>query len=116
MHIMKKLFAATICLILLSVVSYAQEGPTDKSKSQLVEASCGQCNFGLSGNGCTLAVKIGEKAYYVDGTSLDDHGDAHAKDGICSVVRKAKVEGEVVGDKFVATKFELLPLIQEKKQ
>ena len=48
------------------------------------------------------------------GSSLDDHGDAHGKDGFCSVVRKAKVEGEIKGDKFVATSFELLPL-EEKK-
>ena len=109
---MKKTILFILFIALSSLVVFAQEKAVE---SKVVEASCGQCNFGLSGNGCTLAVKIGDKAYYVDGTSLDDHGDAHAKDGFCSVVRKAKVEGEVLEGKFIAIKFELLPLVKEKK-
>jgi hypothetical protein len=29
---------------------------------------------------CELAVRIDGKPYFVDGTSLDSHGDAHAND------------------------------------
>jgi hypothetical protein len=46
----------------------------NKSKSQIVEASCGQCQFGMEGHGCELAVRIDGKPYFVDGTSLDSHG------------------------------------------
>jgi len=59
--------------------------------------------------GCDLAVRIDGKSYFVEGTSLDDHGDAHAKDGFCSAVRKAEVVGEVKNAVFVVSKFKLLP-------
>jgi hypothetical protein len=49
------------------------------------------------------------KAYFVDGTNIDSHGDAHAKDGFCSAIRRAEVQGEVVDNRFVATYFKLLP-------
>lgn len=84
-------------------------------KKQVVEASCGQCKFGMtSKKGCDLAVRIDGKSYFVEGTKLDDHGDAHAQDGFCSAIRKAEVTGEVVNEKYVATSFKLLP--QEKNK
>jgi hypothetical protein len=42
----------------------------------IVEASCGQCQFGMKGYACDLAVRIDGKPYFVDGTSIDSHGDA----------------------------------------
>ena len=74
-----------------------------------VEASCGQCQFGMEGEGCDLAVMIGGKGHYVAGTGIDDHGDAHAADGFCEAVRKAKVAGKVKRGRFHAERFELLP-------
>jgi hypothetical protein len=59
--------------------------------------------------GCDLAVRIDGKSYFVEGTKLDDHGDAHAKDGFCSVIRKAEVSGEIKGNQFIASSFKLLP-------
>lgn len=86
-----------------------------QQKAQVVEASCGQCNFGLkSQKGCDIAVKIDGKAYFVDGVNMDKQGDAHAHDGMCSVVRTAEVTGEIVGDRYKATSFKLLPLAQKK--
>jgi hypothetical protein len=82
---------------------------------QKVEASCGKCKFGMEGDDCELAVRINGKAYLVDGTSIDQHGDAHAKDGFCNAVRKAEVSGEIVGDKFKATHFKLLADKKNKK-
>jgi Family of unknown function (DUF6370) len=77
-------------------------------KIQVVEASCGQCNFKLEGKGCALAVRINGKAYFVDGTSIDDHGDAHGAEGFCEAIRKAEVQGEIVNNRFKATYFKLL--------
>ena len=74
-----------------------------------VEASCGQCNFGLTEPmGCDLAVRIKGKAYFVDGAHIDDHGDAHAARGMCNAVRRAAVTGQVVDNRYQATTFRLL--------
>ena len=59
--------------------------------------------------GCKLAVKVAGKAYLVSGKSMDDLGDAHAEDGLCSIARKAEVTGKLDGDRFVATQMALLP-------
>ena len=49
---MKKIIA--IALFFVAFAANAQD-----QKKQVVEASCGQCNFGLKGKGgCDLAVKI----------------------------------------------------------
>lgn len=88
--------------------------PDPKKKVQVVEAACGECRFKMEGNSCDLAVRIGDKSYFVDGTSIDAHGDAHAKDGFCNAIRKAEVQGEVVNNRFKATYFKLLK-DEEKK-
>lgn len=91
------------------VTLQAQDKKTEQ-KPQVVEVSCGQCQFGMqSKKGCDLAVRIDGKTYFVDGTKLDDHGDAHAEDGFCNAVRKAEVVGEIKDDKFVVSYFKLLP-------
>ncbi len=79
-------------------------------KIMIVQASCGQCQFHMKGKGCTLAVKIDSVAYFVDGTNIDDHGNAHAGDGFCETVRKAEVQGTIVNNRFMATYFKLMPI------
>ena len=74
-------------LICNSSIIFAQE-KSETSKIQIVEASCGQCQFGMKGHGCDLAVRIDGKSYFVEGSHIDKHGDAHAEDGFCSAVRK----------------------------
>lgn len=82
--------------------------------TQVVEASCGQCQFGLKGKSCDLAVRIKGKPYFVDGTGIDDHGDAHAKDGFCQKIRKAEIRGKIVKGRFHAVHFKLLPDAEPK--
>ncbi len=109
-----KTLLSIILLSLFALTSVAQNNsvgdaqPDSTRKIQIVEASCGQCQFQMAGKGCDLAVKINGKSYFVDGTSIDDHGDAHAKDGFCESVRKAKVQGKIVNNRFVATYFKIL--------
>ena len=80
-----------------------------KLTDQEVEASCGQCQFGVSEpKGCDLAIRVDGKVYFVDGTSIDDHGDAHGKDGFCNCVRHAKVSGEIKDGRFKVNSFKLL--------
>jgi hypothetical protein len=110
---MKKIFLfvfATLCFLM----AFSQEASQkklafDKSKKVYeLETACGTCMFKMQGKTCKLAVKINNKDYYVEGTSIDDHGDAHDKDGFCNAIRKAKVQGEIVGDKFLVSYFELI--------
>ncbi len=116
---MKSLILA-LSLCFLGVLANAQTSTEEKNsidnakKTQIVEASCGQCKFGLKAKGCDLAVRINGKAYFVDGTAIDEHGDAHADDGFCNTIRKAEVKGEVVKNRFVASYFKLLPQEKEK--
>ena len=85
-------------------------GFSQEKKKQIVEVACGQCQLKMKQKkGCDLAIRIDGKSYFVEGTKIDDHGDAHANDGFCNAVRKAEVIGEVKGDKFVVSYFKLLP-------
>ena len=110
---MKRIF---ICLvgIFLIMGAFAQKTasiaktPDPNKKLFVAEAACGECQFKMKGEDCDLAVRIDGKTYFVDGTNIDDHGDAHAKDGFCKAVRKAEVQGEIVGNRFKATYFKLL--------
>jgi len=82
----------------------------DPAKKVLnVEAACGQCQFKMTGKGCTLAVKMNGKFYFVDKANIDDFGDAHANDGFCNAIKKANVQGKVVNNKFVPSYFKILP-------
>jgi len=110
---MKSLLFA--CLFSVSALFASAQGTSDSTKTQVVEASCGQCKFGLKAKGCDLAVRINGKAYFVDGTAIDDHGDAHADDGFCNAIRKAEVKGLIVNGRFKATYFRLLNKEEEKK-
>jgi hypothetical protein len=99
-------------LITVSILFYASyafsQVKKETEKIQIVEASCGQCNFGMAGNSCDLAIKIKGKAYFVDGTKIDEHGDAHAKDGFCMAIKKAEVKGEIVGERFLVSYFKVI--------
>ena len=99
---MKSLFLISALFLGLTVFSQTDD-------VQTVEASCGQCNFGLKGSGCSLAVKIDGKAYFVEDANIHDHGDAHGDEGMCNVVRTAEVKGKVEKGKFRAEYFKLLP-------
>lgn len=88
-------------------------------KIQVVETACGECQFKLQGKGCHLAVRMDGVSYFVDGTDIDSHGDAHASDGFCNAIRKAEVQGVVVNNRYVVTWFQLItpkPVTEKKKK
>jgi hypothetical protein len=77
--------------------------------NQVVEAACGQCQFEMTEkSGCDLAVRIDGKSYFVDGTNIHEHGDAHADDGFCEVIRRANVQGEIIEGRFKSESFILI--------
>jgi len=121
---MKNSIMKNSCLSLILVItgfttsaqiSNNAPSPDPQKSVQIVEASCGQCNFNMEGDGCQLAVRINGKSYWVDGTSIDQHGDAHGKRGLCNTIRKAEVQGIVTNGRYMASYFKLLPTGKKKK-
>ena len=110
---MKKLLLGLLLLTIFSTVNAQDTAKkklvfNPKNPTYEVEATCGTCMFKMEGKGCLLAIKFKDKNYFVDGTDLDDHGDAHDSEGFCNAIKKAKVQGTVVKDRFEVTYFELI--------
>jgi hypothetical protein len=111
---MKSLFII-LCSSLFSLTAICQTNKTNNNMPvadkpiQVVEVSCGKCKLGLAGKTCDMAVRIDGKAYYADGANIDAFGDAHAHDGMCNAIRKAELQGELVGDRFKISYIKLLP-------
>jgi len=113
---MKKItIVLMLCSLLFAIKAPAQDQknnrvalPDSVKQIYLVEAACGECQFRMKGNSCDLAIRMNGVVYFVDGTKIDDHGDAHAKNGFCNAIRKAQVQGEIKEGRFVATYFKLL--------
>lgn len=110
-----------VSFLLIAAATIVSSGCDSSSKStdvspgsnaevvhQVVEAACGQCQLGLEGTGCDLAVRIDGKAYFVDGAAIDDFGDAHAADGFCNAIRSARATGKIENGRFTAESIELV--------
>ena len=80
--------------------------PSNNQIEGNVLISCGMCNFLTNDNDCSLAVKIGSKVLKVRGVGIDDHGNSHASDGYCNVIKKKYVEGIVRNNLFLPTKMD----------
>ena len=100
----------SLSAIVFFIASCAIMKNTNNSIEEIYDVSCGMCNFEMTGEECALAIRIEGKEYYVEGSAIDEHGDAHADDGLCTVVRKAKVKGVIKKGVFVA---EMIELIEE---
>lgn len=110
---MKKWIALLISFTCFTLLRAQQSpaislNPDSTKKIMVVEASCGLCQFGMKAHDCALAVRFNGKNYFVEGASIDDFGDAHAKNGFCNAIRKAEVQGTIVNNRFKATFFRLL--------
>ena len=99
---------ATFLLFLLLGITIQAQSKKTTEKPQIVETACGECQFGMKGESCDLAVRIDGKSYFVDGTTIDEHGDAHAQDGFCNTIRKASVFGKIENNRFKVTSFTLV--------
>ena len=95
-------------VVAVSSPNFATSIAKDGSLKGLVLASCGMCNFGMKDKrSCSLAIKVGEEVYSVQGSKIDDHGDSHAKDGFCNSIRVADINGKVVKGVFKSENFAL---------
>ena len=116
---MKSIFISfCISLVVLSAIGQTKKSTVSivnpNKKTAVVETACGECQFALKGKSCDLAVRINGKAYFVDGTNINDHGDAHEDDGFCNAVRKAEVQGTLVKNRYKVTYFKLMPAVAKK--
>lgn len=112
-----KSFFGILAFSVFTLAASAQTGenglaPDPAKELKTVEVSCGKCKLGLPGKSCDMAVRIEEKAYYVDGASMDNYGDAHADDGMCNAIRKAQIQGELVDGRFKVSYIKLLPQVK----
>jgi hypothetical protein len=105
----------TIILFLVSTSIFAHESNDNKIDNAKALAGCSKCVF-HSSDKCSLAVKIDDEVYEVEGSSLKDHGRPRAKDGLCKVEREAEISGEIKDGKFLAFNFKLLPMQLDKLQ
>jgi len=78
--------------------------------TQVVVAGCSMCMFRDEPfRGCFWAVEIDGARYLLDGPAFPPEHDTHGPEGMCSVKREATIEGWIEGDRFQATRFDLLP-------
>ncbi len=113
-----------IILILISFTASAQTKsketistqPDPSQKIMTVEAACGECQFGLTGKGCDLAIRMNGHAYFVDGTNINSHGDAHGADGFCEAIRTAEVQGKILNGRFQASYFKVKKENEQPKE
>jgi hypothetical protein len=83
--------------------------PVTRLKGETVRAACAMCIFEMQGvRGCLWAVEIAGKFYLADGNLPKNH-ENHSPTGMCNMERKAVVDGELRGGRFVATRFDLKP-------
>ena len=100
--------------MLTSLTINAQE----KVKTYKVLAACGQCQLDMnSKSGCELAIQYGGKKYWVEGSTLQDHGDEHDPEGgMCKKTRKAEIQGTFKDKEFHASSFVLIDKKKKKKK
>ncbi len=80
-----------------------------------IEAGCAMCIYQMPGiEECVLAVDWNGRRYLVDGSGIDDHGDAHAADGLCLAARPGTMRVEAVTDNRVrVAAMQLVPQAEE---
>ncbi len=104
----KIIITGTLLMVSFTVQAQTKDTSTKIIDKKDVEIACGECMFKMPGKGCDLAVRIDGVAYFVDGRKIDDFGDAHADDGFCNAISKARVTGEIVGGRFKAKSVQLV--------
>jgi len=103
-------FATTISLLTLLIAGCAsgQSHTPPPPTEQQIAVGCAMCIYEMDGvDDCVLAVKIAGKPYLVEGSDIDDHGDAHAADGLCNAEHQAVAVGRIEDGKYVAQRIEI---------
>ena len=100
-------------ILLFSLSANAQK----KEKTYKVLTACGQCQLDMKSKpGCSLAIQMAGKKYWVEGSTFSDHGDEHADDGLCKTIRKAEVKGTFEDEIFKSSSFTIIPIKKRKRK
>ena len=101
-----------LLLALVLMVSACHKRESGKHlEGERVKAACAMCIFKMKGiRACMWAVEIDGKFYVADGKVPKNHQN-HAPDGMCNMARHAIVDGDLVGGRFVASRFDLEPAV-----
>lgn len=95
---------------LMVAVACRSEAGT-RISGQTLPVACAMCIFEMPGvRACLWAVKF-ENQYYLAEGKLPKNHDAHGPEGMCTMEREAVVDGELIHGKFIATRFDLKPVV-----
>jgi len=105
------------CFVFLNIGLVAMLGCGDskqKLDKQIVETSCGMCQFGqIDQKGCHINIRLGQKVLPVVGAPKLTMEEMHAPGSYCVAIRKARVSGTIDQDRFLASSWDLLPLEED---
>jgi YHS domain-containing protein len=77
---------------------------TATTEGAVYEVGCGGCIYDKAdAQGCEAAVKVDGKSHWIAGVKINAHGL-----GLCAASAQARMTGELKGDTFVATSFEIV--------
>ena len=94
---------------LLAALLGCGSAPDRVVTNEVVDVACGTCIYKMpEGRGCYWAITLDGQHYAMAGVEPADH-DPHGPDGMCNMGRKARITGELRGQNFIASAFELLP-------
>jgi len=103
----------TMVLAALALCIGCRSEPGTHLSGQTVKVGCAMCIFKMAGvRACLWAVQIDNQYYLAEG-NLPKHHDAHGPEGMCTLEREAVVDGDLIHGKFIATRFDLKPVVVE---
>jgi len=110
------LMAAVVVLSCLGCAQHAQRHadgiaatastPSITLTDKVVDVGCAQCMFGLDLPDCETAIRVDGVIFMATGQDVPDAEDHET--GVCRTIKRARVSGQTVGPRFVATSFVLL--------
>ena len=103
----------TVLVSLLAATACGGPPPGKTVSGRTLDVGCGTCMFKqLGGVGCYWAAQLDGETYPMRGTALPTEAElpSHGPEGMCSVTRRAVVDGQVTNGLLMVSRFELLPL------
>ena len=94
-----------LIILIISCISLQNRKTTI---SEVVETACGLCFFDMTTDECRIAVKINDKSYFVENTSIKEYCDPNEKESLCSGIKSANVIGKIKHGVFIDEKFEII--------